>query len=430
MKTIPNDITQQEPFKDVQTAHLEIFLFKYLHYERKLITDEDFKRACGDRLKGCKFPVEMQIKAKLACIQALRNFLAEKKELGFLPALKRNHPDRYDQTMDYLKRFYGEMLWQLLADYRTRRTLTKAAKLNYNFQLNTTGFKPYLRHIADHPGDPAYNSFIISGDGFGAELAFGFLRRNWQEKYPHKEVLELNGHYGITEFLKKTPEIMLENFHRLHPNLLGVLVTDLEEERLSQAEQDKLALLLKTLVKQQVQVAVSSSVWPQTGNLSAELWSCYRSGLEFTLPYRRVIYTQDLTCSLTLEQDRKRFKWLSRLFKTHSFGTLYPGILSGDDGLDFSDTMAVELGLCWLGKFTPPTYIFPRAVCPTCGKAKLTVYACIASMLSGGHVIKFHCLNCGERVATNNAPAYFRMMRTYGTRECYRAVSKRAPENQ
>ena len=235
----------------------------------------------------------------------------------------------------------------------------------------------------------------------------------------------MDGHHSISEFLQKTPEIMLENFHSLHPDLLGVVVTDLEEDRLSPAEQDKLALLLKTLVKQQIQVAVSSGIWPQTGKLSPELWSCYRSGLEFTLPYRRVIYTQDLTCSLTLSQDRKRLKWIPRLFQ-HHFGMLYPGILCGDDGLDFSDTMNVELGLCWMGKFTPPTYIFPRAVCPTCGKVKLTVYSCIASVLSGAHVIKFHCLNCGERVATNNASAYLRMMRTYGTRAAYRAASKRA----
>ncbi len=40
------------------TLQLEVFLFKYLHFERKLITDADFDKARGNILDKCKFPTE------------------------------------------------------------------------------------------------------------------------------------------------------------------------------------------------------------------------------------------------------------------------------------------------------------------------------------------------------------------------------------
>jgi len=198
----------------------------------------------------------------------------------------------------------------------------------------------------------------------------------------------------------------------------------LDLARWTDEEQDKLALFLKTLTNHHIQVAVSCNVGiyddAHFPPMTPEMWSWYMSGYQYCLQYGLVTYRKDLTCSLTLEQDRKRWGLLSRLSNSHRFGELYAGVLSKDDNLDFHENMRIELGLCWLGRFDPPAYIFPRAVCPTCRKEKMIPYSCIASVLSGGHVIKFHCLSCRERLATNNALDYFRMMRDYGTRNYYR----------
>ena len=89
-----------------QTAQLELFLFNYLHVERKLITEEDFKKACGNALTGCKFPVELQVKLRRVYRQCLHNFLADKKDFSFLELLQKKYPQRYRQTQQYLKEFY------------------------------------------------------------------------------------------------------------------------------------------------------------------------------------------------------------------------------------------------------------------------------------------------------------------------------------
>ncbi len=92
MKIILNYMQKSDDNKHVapnNTLQLEVFLFKYLHFERKLITEEDFKRACDNSLNGCKFPVEFQVKLRRAYTRCLRTFLAEKKDLSFLAPLKR-----------------------------------------------------------------------------------------------------------------------------------------------------------------------------------------------------------------------------------------------------------------------------------------------------------------------------------------------------
>lgn len=295
-----------------------------------------------------------------------------------------------------------------------------------NFFLNAPELKSHLRHIVEHPGDPQYNSFIISQNVFGGTLALEWLRKELREKYPDCEFLYLQ-RYAISDFLRTKPNEMLTNYASLHPKLICVLLADLDAENLNENEQTKLALFLKSLTKRNIQVAASTSIaphlsYPDGTALTPELWSWFMSGREYILKYNILTYTKDLTCSLTLDQDRKRFKLLSRLLrKSYHFGELYPGILTQDDDLDFNDLMRVKLGLCWLGTFKPPCWIFPRALCPNCGKIKLIPYSCIASVLSGGHVIKFYCLNCHERLATNDALDYFRVLRAYGTRRCYRA---------
>lgn len=301
-----------------------------------------------------------------------------------------------------------------------------------NFLLNSPELKHYLNHIVEHPGDALYNSFIISGDSFGGTLALEKLEKDLSAKYPSREILKYDG-YRLIEFISKSSEELLKNFYKLHPNLLCVFVLNLELCNWQNKEQDKLALFLKTLIKQGIQVAVSTSFiyghcsYRDSSEPTGEMWSFFKSSREYTLPFNRVIYTKDLTsCSLTLEQDKKRFKFLSHLIKSsYHFGELYRGVLSNDENTNFNSTMDVEVGLSWLGGFSVPCYIFPRAICPNCGKAKLIPYSCIASVLSGCHVIKFHCLNCKDRFATNQTLDYYKIMREYGTRPYYKKTFKK-----
>lgn len=297
-----------------------------------------------------------------------------------------------------------------------------------NFFLNAPELKKHLAHIVSNPAEPQHNSFILTGDLIGGTLALEEFKHELKQKHPLREVLHYDG-YQIRDFIQKTPLEMLKNFHCLHISLLAVILTRLNLERWTNEEQDKLAVFLKTLTRQHIQVVASCNIGLYNDShlpaVTPEMWSWYMSGYQYCLKYGLVSYRKDLTCSLTLEQDRKRWGLLSRLSKTHSFGELYAGILTQDDKLDFNSDMKVELGLLWLGSFEPPAYIFPRAVCPTCGKGKMIPYACIASVLSGCHTIKFHCLNCHERLATNNALDYYHLMRDYGTRPYYRRSKDR-----
>lgn len=292
-----------------------------------------------------------------------------------------------------------------------------------NFCLNDPNLKNHLQHILEHPADLQYNSFIISGNLLGANLALAQFLQKLKAKYPDKEIINLQGH-GIISFIRSKPLELLLNFHKLHPNLICALFRDLKLSEWTKEEQDKFALFCKSLIKNGVQVLSSADIGLYNSALppiTPEMWSWYMSAREYTLKHNLITYTKDLTASLTLEQDKKRFKLFSRLFKSHHFGQLYPGILVQDEHLDFDEHMHTKLGLCWFGEFRPPCYIFPKAICPTCGKVKLIPYSCIASVLSGGHVIKFFCLNCRERLATNDALDYYRVLRFYGTKHDYRA---------
>ena len=77
MKIILNYMHKPD-FTSDQTAEQEVFLFKDLS-KKGLITDDDFKRACGNRLKGCKFPAEFQHNLNDVYRQCVRTFLAGQK---------------------------------------------------------------------------------------------------------------------------------------------------------------------------------------------------------------------------------------------------------------------------------------------------------------------------------------------------------------
>ena len=67
MKIILNSMYQKRLPSEIKidkNAQLEVFLFKYLHFNKKLITQEDFKKACGNSLRGIKFHTEFNCKIK------------------------------------------------------------------------------------------------------------------------------------------------------------------------------------------------------------------------------------------------------------------------------------------------------------------------------------------------------------------------------
>lgn len=293
-----------------------------------------------------------------------------------------------------------------------------------NFVVNDPDLMRCLQHIIAHPADPLYNSFILNGDEISGGLILAQLYHNLSEKYPEREILYLQ-EYDILEFIRARPHELLMSYHRLHPNLFCVLLAGVELTSLNKTEQDKLALFLKYLTKQNIQVVVSTSLvtersFSDCSTITPEVWSWYMSGRDYETSRCKTIYTKDLSAALTIEQDKKRLKLFSLFRKSYHFGELYPGILE-KDGKNI-DRYSIQLGICWLGSYEPPQDKFPKAICPRCQKTALRPYSCIASPLSGRHVIKFYCYNCRERIATNNALDYYQLLRTYGTRKRYRVL--------
>lgn len=132
MKIILNYMQKSDNNKYIapnNTLQLEVFLFKYLHFERKLITDADFDKARGHILDKCKFPTEAFVKVKRVCAKCLRIFLTEKKDLSFLAPLKKDYPEHYKETEHYLKQFYYGIICQLLDKRHTQQMKLKYAMM-------------------------------------------------------------------------------------------------------------------------------------------------------------------------------------------------------------------------------------------------------------------------------------------------------------
>ena len=276
-----------------------------------------------------------------------------------------------------------------------------------------------LTHIAKHPADPLYNSLILRGNVIPGKTALKELQEQLVRQYPKREVLYYTGE-SFNAFIQKQPVILLTNFHKLHPNLLAVLIEDLDITRFPVEEQTKMAAFLKQLVAQKIQVAASTQhgfEMPSAGQyypLSRELWSWYMSGREYSVPSSSVIYTGEISHFLTQQQDQYNMQHCSNGKTSHLFGELYPGILSRGNGKKYGKGMKIAVGICWL---SPQKNInsaeFPQAKCPLCGKEELIPYSCMASALSGAHVLQFYCACCQERIATNKLPDYYHMIRDY-----------------
>lgn len=133
MKIILNYMQKSDNNKYINKNNilqLEVFLFKYLHFEKKLITEEDFDKARGNISTQCKFPTEAFVKSKLVAAKCLRTFFAEKKDLSFLASLKKDYPEHCDETEAYLKQFYYAMICQMLEKVKENRH-TREMKFKY-----------------------------------------------------------------------------------------------------------------------------------------------------------------------------------------------------------------------------------------------------------------------------------------------------------
>jgi len=118
---------------------------------------------------------------------------------------------------------------------------------------------------------------------------------------------------------------------------------------------------------------------------------------------------------ITKTEAQKHYvlKNISKTIKNRSLGTLYYDMFEKEKDIEFKESMPVEIGIIWLYSGFVDSMAFPKYKCPCCGKETLVPYYCVGSMLSGAHVIKFHCLNCKERIAFNNIKDYFHLIRDY-----------------
>jgi len=99
--------------------------------------------------------------------------------------------------------------------------------------------------------------------------------------------------------------------------------------------------------------------------------------------------------------------------KNRSLCTLYYDMFEKEKNIEFKESTPVEIGIVWLCSGYVDSAEFPKRECPCCGKETLVPYSCGGSGLSGTHMIRFHCLNCKERIAFNNIRDYFHLIRDY-----------------
>ncbi len=99
--------------------------------------------------------------------------------------------------------------------------------------------------------------------------------------------------------------------------------------------------------------------------------------------------------------------------KTHYAGEIYPEIFSTTDKNELGGDMPLDAAIIWLGAFRFKSGLFPKEVCPVCGKETLIPYKCGGSILSGAHTIQFYCTDCYEQFVTNDHIEYFRNIYRY-----------------
>ena len=112
------------------------------------------------------------------------------------------------------------------------------------------------------------------------------------------------------------------------------------------------------------------------------------------------------------EADRLKLTNPAKIF--YHVGELFPRLFNEDESRKFYDGMPLEVKIIYIGEFTLESSFFSKIKCPLCGKEEALIpYFCGASVLSGCHVIKFHCLECKELIADNNNSEYFHKIRDF-----------------
>jgi len=97
----------------------------------------------------------------------------------------------------------------------------------------------------------------------------------------------------------------------------------------------------------------------------------------------------------------------------HYVGEIFPEIFSGTKASELNEKMPLDAAIIWLGAFRFKNGLFPKEICPACGKETLIPYKCGGSILSGAHTIQFYCTNCYEQFVTNDHIEYFRKIYRY-----------------
>lgn len=290
-------------------------------------------------------------------------------------------------------------------------------------KINHPELQQQLQHILEHPGDPLYNSLIIRGDIFSASCAFKNLEQALQEKYPGKEIL-YHDKNSFSHFIEKSEQLYLDNFCKIHPNLICFIVENLTIRNFTKKGQDKIALFLKNLTKQNVQVLISTQVFVErygrnSLDITPEIYSLFRSGRENYLEYGFTYFNNPLKGFITLAEDKKRCELTKRRENSHHFGDLYLGILAEEGAPVYEENIKVSIGFYPYASGSLHAYKFPKVICPTCGKATMIPYNCVGSLFSGGFFIKFACLNCKELAATNGLIEYRNIIKSILCMEKY-----------
>ncbi len=95
----------------------------------------------------------------------------------------------------------------------------------------------------------------------------------------------------------------------------------------------------------------------------------------------------------------------------YNIGELFPTIFDCEGAYNNGILKAKFLHL---GNFEIKNNNLPKIKCPVCGKEEALIpYFCGASVLSGSHVIKFYCDECGEHIATNDNKDYFQTIKDF-----------------
>ena len=112
------------------------------------------------------------------------------------------------------------------------------------------------------------------------------------------------------------------------------------------------------------------------------------------------------------ELDKKQTNSIKK--DTYYVGEIYPEIFNSDSDHNLKTTKKLDAAIIWLGSYCIDNRTIPKIRCPACNrKESLIPYICGGSILSGIHIIKYICQNCGEKFVTNDNIESFKLIYKY-----------------